>query len=98
MNLVRKGLTMPTTSYADNYYGYEGWETGRWVVLFGGRSNDIRKEHRPKTYEIKNDQGVLYIEDYQEKEVESSYATADSMVNVGLYFNDVWAYPIGERE
>ena len=66
------------------------------MVLFGGRSNDIKKEHTPKTYEIKNDQGVLYIDNYQEKAVESSYATNDTRVNVGLYYNDVWAYPAGK--
>ena len=90
LNIITGGLSLPKTSTSNETVIREG----RWVILFGGRSNDIQKLHEPKTYEISEDQGVLYIDNYENKKLESSYKTGDSNVNIGLYYNDIWAYPL----
>ena len=103
-NLATLGVTYPSTaqrdattkqidpSFLDVNPSPGSFTSGRFLVLFGGRSNDIQKTHRPRTYEIQEDQGVLFIENYENKEVENEGAS--DLVNVGLQFNDVWVYPL----
>jgi hypothetical protein len=75
------------------------------LILFGGRSNDIRREHIPTTYEIMRQDGSLYFVTYDEKPVlecqadlladgSSSDPSCSLDVGSGLFFNDVWMYDL----
>ena len=102
-DLATLGVMYPSTAQRDGTGALDSnfldvnpapgiFSAGRFLVLFGGRSNDIQKDHTPKTYEIQEDQGVLFIENYEDKPVGNEGAS--DRVNVGLQFNDVWAYPL----
>jgi hypothetical protein len=85
-----------------------GGET--YVVLFGGRDNDQRAEHIPRTYDVQEVNGTLVFTTYNEKpvspcnDVNNDYYTVEEQVNcnltsagrvaVGLIYNDVWAYKL----
>ena len=73
------------------------------IVLFGGRSNEIFKQHVPKTYEIKISSGTIDFVSYDKSPIKTEMCTTDpdtgeqvcrNPINVGLYFNDVWAYEL----
>jgi hypothetical protein len=71
---------------------------GNKVYLFGGRANDINVPHRPKTYKIVENDGVLSFESYDLQLVKfcSENDTALTCLNIwkGLLFNDLWSYPL----
>lgn len=68
------------------------------VFLFGGRANDITVPHTPRTYEIVTVNGSLVFASYDQKLVNPpcniTDPDCDTLQNIGLYFNDVWEYPI----
>eukprot|EP01084_Bolivina_argentea_P291148 500364_1 len=64
------------------------------LVLFGGRGNDVLREHIPKTYEITRHDGTFEFVSYDEKPVVDctnvENGECSQEVESGLYFNDVW--------
>ena len=71
------------------------------ILMFGGRSNEIFKQHVPRTYEIKITSGTIDFVSYDESPIKSEMCTmvdgvqkCSNPINVGLYFNDVWAYEL----
>ena len=72
------------------------------IVLFGGRSNEIFKQHVPKTSEIKISSGTIDFVSYDKSPIKTEMCTTNDQgeqvcrnpINVGLYFNDVWAYEL----
>lgn len=95
----RRGHSMVTTEYEDNTY----------ILLFGGRGNDFKKRHVPKTYNIEKVNGTIIFTTYDNKSVnpcddngqyysESQRSGCDvnhtSMIDVGSFYNDVWAYKL----
>lgn len=70
------------------------------IFLFGGRSNDIPVQHVPRTYEVSEADGQLSFATYDQKLVSSceGNVTFDECYNVtvGLLFNDMWSYDLGE--
>lgn len=72
---------------------------GNYVYLFGGRSNDTTVPHRPKTYEIVENDGILSFKSYDQKLV-TSCANNDTdltCLNIvkGVLHNDIWRYQLG---
>jgi hypothetical protein len=68
------------------------------IILFGGRGSDQRREHRPKTYETQEIDGVASFKTYDQKLVKdcgNDTTLACLNITIGLYFNDVWQYPLG---
>jgi hypothetical protein len=70
------------------------------VYLFGGRSNDIEVLHVPKTYEVSEVNGQLTFTTYDQKLVKECDGGRTFQecfnITIGLLFNDIWAYPLGE--
>lgn len=67
------------------------------IILFGGRSNENRTLHLPKTFEIERVNGTLRFKSYASKVIlECGYLDYDTCVNiwVGKYYNDLWTYPL----
>jgi hypothetical protein len=69
---------------------------GTQILLFGGRSNEVKRRHVPMTYEIEDVDGVLEFVSYDQSSVLAGVCTetngtteCDNAVDVGLYFNDV---------
>jgi len=85
------------------------------ILMFGGRSNEVRRNHVPKTYEIEDVNGTIEFVSYDRnpivdgtcqylnasgkpagggarnaRENRSNYV-CENQIDVGLYFNDVWA-------
>jgi hypothetical protein len=73
----------------------EGCEEQK-IILFGGRGEDMRREHNPKTYRIEEVNGTLDFATYQTKPVREQSASegGDGKVPSALYFNDVWQYDL----
>jgi len=74
---------------------------GTQILLFGGRSNEVKRQHVPMTYEIEDVDGVLEFVSYDKSSVLAGVCTevngtmeCDNDVDVGLYFNDVWSYEL----
>ena len=77
---------------------------GKYAILFGGRGTDTKAFHQPKTYELLEDEGNLFIEEYNDqvvpghqKKCKNVSACADNdryTIEVGVFYNDVWAYDI----
>jgi len=81
-----------------------------YVVLFGGRDNDQKAEHIPRTYDVQEVNGTIVFTTYDEKPVnpcndpDNLYYTIDEqtncnlssagLVDIGLVYNDVWAYKL----
>lgn len=70
------------------------------VYLFGGRDNDIFQEHIPKTYKIVTVNGTLQFSTYDQNPVQEacnnvSSPLCQSTVPLGVYYNDIWEYPLG---
>lgn len=85
------------------------------ILMFGGRSNEVRRNHVPKTYEIEDVNGTIEFVSYDRNPIidgtcfltnasipsawsndaqnESQYV-CENQIDVGLYFNDVWAYEL----
>lgn len=59
------------------------------LILFGGRSHEVEREHTPKTYRVAEVDGTIDFLSY-----EDPLNNATSSVVVGLYFNDVWEYDL----
>ncbi|KAH8092270.1 hypothetical protein JL720_5238 [Aureococcus anophagefferens] len=79
------------------------------ILMFGGRSNEVRRNHVPKTYEIETVNGTIDFVSYDKNPIVDARAVDDSpeaaatlpahyvcdnQIDVGLYFNDVWAYEL----
>ena len=47
------------------------------IVLFGGRSNEIFKQHVPKTYEIKISSGTIDFVSYDKSPIKTEMCTTD---------------------
>ena len=65
--------------------------------MFGGRSNEVRREHVPKSYEIKDVDGVIEFKSYDGARINANCSAAGADcddIDVGLYLNDVWAYEL----
>ena len=83
---------------------------GTRAILFAGRDNEGQRNHVPRTYQISNINGSLEFTTYDEEPVPAKCkAGADgnetaaggnhseecvNMVDVGLYYNDVWSYEL----
>jgi len=81
-----------------------------YIVMFGGRDNDQKADHKPKTYNVETVNGSLEFTTYDQKPVnpcndlELKYYTkaeqancgntTASIIDVGLYYNDIWAYKV----
>eukprot|EP01036_Dinobryon_divergens_P033211 gene33211-42946_t len=83
-----------------------------YLVMFGGRDNDQKTQHVPKTYDVKEINGSIVFTTYDQKPVDKCndinneyYTKADqktcsgnvndtSIIDVGLFYNDVWAYKV----
>lgn len=81
-----------------------------YVVMFGGRDNDGKFRHTPKTYNVKTINGTLEFTTYDEKPVdpcedpEGKYYSVEerksctnstsALINIGVIYNDVWAYKL----
>ena len=79
---------------------------GRFIVLFGGRSNDVTRVHDPQTYEIIEVEGQLefisFTSSHQYMIDKAARAhTFDGIdqnktrIPVGQYYNDLWVYDLG---
>jgi hypothetical protein len=84
---------------------YEGYT---YLVMFGGRDNEGKAEHIPKTYNVAKVNNSLIFDTYDKKPVsacndplgkyytlvqrENCNFTQSSTIDVGVYYNDVWAY------
>eukprot|EP01041_Mallomonas_annulata_P005967 gene5966-12038_t len=81
---------------------------GTYLVMFGGRDNNLPRElHVPKTYNVKDINGVLEFTTYDKKPVSACldtqglyYSAAErasctgneTRITIGRFYNDVWAY------
>lgn len=81
-----------------------------YIFMFGGRDNDQVTVQIPKTYNIETIDGVIQFTTYDEKPVnpcddpegkyyselerEGCNYTTSSLTNIGLSYNDVWAYKL----
>lgn len=67
------------------------------LYLFGGRSNEVIVPHAPTTFEVARVNGSLMFVNYDQKPVRDcgnlSYHECNDIM-VGLYYNDVWRYPL----
>jgi len=106
---ARRGhsLHLITTSKESIYGG------ATYLILFGGRDNDQKTQHIPKTYDVKDINGSIVFTTYDERpvdkcnDVKNLYYTkeetagcdynATSTIDVGLIYNDVWAYKICDK-
>lgn len=94
-------LVLATTSTV------EGVPPETYLVLFGGRDNDGKFTHIPKTYNVEKIDGSIQFTTYDDKpfnacdDVKEQYFTAEerkncvvnsSLIDVGIIYNDVWAY------
>lgn len=79
---------------------------GTRVILFGGRDDETRREHTPRTFDMQEVNGVRSFTTYEDHPMYSCslngsqvtnstyYGHCDNNVEVGLYYNDVWAYEL----
>ena len=51
------------------------------IVLFGGRSNEIFKQHVPKTYEIKISSGTIDFVSYDKSPIKTEMCTTNDQEN-----------------
>ena len=84
-----------------------------YVVLFGGRDNNQKAVHIPRTYNVeRTSEGNIEFTTYDERPVNpcNDFAgkyydaaeragceinsTASSLIDIGLIYNDVWAYKL----
>jgi hypothetical protein len=97
-------LHLIKTDPRSDYHGHT------YIVLFGGRDNDQSTTHIPKTYNVKSVNGTIVFTTYDQKPVnpcndplnyyyskeerEGCNYNTSSTVDIGLVYNDVWAYRI----
>lgn len=75
---------------------------GSRILMFGGRSTEVTRQHVPKTYRVAEINGSIEFLTYDEEPVRpcdtegsnNSNSSCDNTVTVGLYFNDVWSYEL----
>ena len=83
------------------------------IIMFGGRDNEAKFEHIPRTYNVAKVNGTVVFTTYKDKPVNACndvnglyYTPAErqgcnftisSKINVGIIYNDVWAYKLCER-
>jgi len=83
------------------------------IIMFGGRSNERKFEHIPRTYNVAKVNGTVVFTTYKDKPVNAcndlteTYYTAEervgcnytesSRIDIGIFFNDVWSYTLCER-
>eukprot|EP01038_Epipyxis_sp_PR26KG_P011787 gene11787-15773_t len=80
-----------------------------YIVLFGGRDNNQKISHIPKTYNVKTINGTISFSTYDKKPVNPCddttgeyYSVSErrncndstSIIDIGLIYNDVWAYKV----
>jgi hypothetical protein len=86
---------------------YEGYT---YLIMFGGRDNEGTATHIPRTYNVQEVDSTLSFTTYDQKPVnpcndpQNNYYTqaqtsncnfsTASIINVGVFYNDVWAYRI----
>lgn len=97
--------------HSNNSYPYYG---DSYIIMFGGRDNDDRATHEPKTYDLKKVNNKFTFDTYNSKPVnpcsdngtyysEAERAACNATVNdystidVGVFYNDVWAYKLCKR-
>jgi hypothetical protein len=106
----RRGHTM--LSYYDKTVSalYNG---ATMVIMFGGRDNEAKYEHIPRTYNVAKVNGTIVFTTYRDKpvnacnDIEEKYYTTEeragcnftesSRIDVGIFYNDVWAYKLCEQ-
>lgn len=70
------------------------------LVIYGGRTNNVQYEHRPKKFNITFKDGKLVFESYHSVEltdcegVESDRCSKYPYVDVAVYMNDIWLYDL----
>eukprot|EP00605_Chrysophyceae_sp_TOSAG23-4_P000108 GSChrysophyteH1.ASY1.ANO1.118.1 assembled CDS len=106
----RRGHSMMTFYDKSNSFAYRG---ATLVFMFGGRDNEAKFEHIPRTYNVAKVNGTVVFTTYRDKpvnacnDIEEKYYTSEeragcnftesSRINVGIFYNDVWAYKMCER-
>ena len=106
----RRGHTMLVYDDYVNSAAYNGY---KMVVMFGGRDNELKFEHIPRTYNVAKVNGTIVFTTYDDKPVnacndlEGLYYTVEertgcnftdsSRINIGMIYNDVWAYKMCDR-
>ena len=91
---------------------YKGYT---YLIMFGGRDNEDRRKHIPRTYAVDKVNGSLQFTTYDQRpvnpcnDVAGHYYTAKeragcqtnttnpALINVGIFYNDVWAYRMCPR-
>jgi len=76
------------------------------MILFGGRDDETRRAHSPRTFAIQEVGGARSFTTYEDLPMytctvngtdinnSSYYGTCENTVEVGVYYNDVWAYDL----
>jgi hypothetical protein len=80
---------------------------GTRIILFGGRDDETRREHTPRTFDVQEVEGARSFTTYDRLPIygcvpsdphaspnETYYGECDNTVPVGLYYNDVWMYDL----
>ncbi|ETV67095.1 hypothetical protein H257_16643 [Aphanomyces astaci] len=67
---------------------------GSRAIVFGGRADDTRATHVPKSYDTVETQGRLEFSTYTDHPVQDTCTDDTCTVPIGVYYNDVWAYDI----
>lgn len=86
----------------------EDFQGETYLVMFGGRDNDGKVSHIPKTFNVSVEDGVSEFTTYDQKPVNPCFdfqgkyysqqershcSNSDStLIDVGVIYNDVWAY------
>jgi hypothetical protein len=89
---------------------YDGYTM---VIMFGGRDNENLFRHIPRTYNVERINGVIEFTTYTDKPVNACnditgeyYTEAEregcdydetSLIDIGIFYNDVWAYKMCTR-
>jgi hypothetical protein len=63
------------------------FDAGGTVIMFGGRDNDRRRRHVPRTYEVTRVQGTLEFVNYDEKPVDECQVRSPTCT-FHLYLSD----------
>ncbi|KAJ8605840.1 hypothetical protein CTAYLR_000511 [Chrysophaeum taylorii] len=73
---------------------------GSKIILFGGRSNEKKGAHVPKTYDVAEINGTIEFVTYEESPVttpcknNASNCSSENEIVVGTYLNDLWSFDL----
>ena len=100
-------------TYYDNEVNSIAYGGATLVIMFGGRDNEAKYEHIPRTYNVARINGTVVFTTYRDKpvnacnDIEEKYYTSEertgcnftesSRIDVGIFYNDVWAYKMCEQ-